>query len=147
MDDVRDIASKATSQTCKLALILHLANSPDLLSEATSNIGIATWQKAERLGSFFMKEAIRSQRGADDGEHLRHAKRVLDWLRIKGYTEITAREIQRSAPRPKLSQSELVNVIGVLTEPPYQWLKESGKTAKGNAVYSAHPSLFGTESK
>jgi len=147
LDDVRDIASKATSQTCKLALILHLANNPDLLNEATSKIDIATWQKAERLGSFFMKEAIRSQRGADDGEHLRHAKRVLDWLRIKGYTEINAREIQRSAPRPKLSRPELVDVIGVLTEPPYQWLKESGKTAKGNAVYSVHPSLFEIEGK
>ncbi|MBL1321299.1 MAG: DUF3987 domain-containing protein [Methylophaga sp.] len=147
LDDVRDIASKATSQTCKLALILHLANNPDLLNEATSKIDIATWQKAERLGSFFMKEAIRSQRGADDGEHLRHAKRLLDWLRIKGCTEIGAREIQRSAPRPKLSRSELVDVIGVLTEPPYQWLKESGKTAKGNAVYSVHPSLFEIEGK
>ncbi len=147
LDDVRDIASKAVSQTCKLALVLHLATDPDLLADATSEIDITTWTKAEALGGFFMDEAIRSQRGAEDGEHLRHAKRLLDWLRIKGYTEIGAREIQRSAPRPKLSRSELVDVIGVLTEPPYQWLKESGKTAKGNAVYSVHPSLFEIEGK
>jgi hypothetical protein len=142
LDDVRDIASKATSQTCKLALILHLANDPDLLSDPTSEIDLATWRNAERLGAFFMEEAIRSQRGVDDGEHLRHAKRVLDWLRAKGYTEITAREIARSAPRPKLSKSELVDVVGVLTEPPYQWLKPTSKTAKGTDVYSVHPSLF-----
>jgi uncharacterized protein DUF3987 len=140
--DVRDIASKATSQTCKLALILHLANNPELLCEATSEIGITTWRSAERLGAFFMSEAVRSQRGADDGEHLRDAKRVLDWLKVKDYHEITAHEIGRSGPRPQLRKSQLVDVIGVLTEPPHQWLKATSKTRKGNDVYSVHPSLF-----
>lgn len=140
--DVRDIASKATSQICKLALVLHLASNPELISQPTSQISIDTWNRAETLGNFFMKEAIRSQRGAEDGEHLRHARRVLDWLKRKGYREITAREIGRSAPRPKLSKSELVDVLGVLTEPPYQWLKQTGQTNKGAAVYSVHPDLF-----
>jgi len=147
LDDVRDIASKAVSQTCKLALILQLANDPDLLSDDSSEIDITTWQKAERLGAFFMNEAIRSQRGAEDGEHLRHAKRVLDWLRVKKYTEITAREIVRSAPRPRPTKSEMIDVLEVLTEPPYQWLKATSKTAKGSDVYSVHPSLFETTSK
>ncbi len=140
--DVRDIASKSASQICKLALVLHLASNPDLISQPTSQISIDTWNRAETLGNFFMKEAIRSQRGAEDGEHLRHARRVLDWLKRKGHKEITVREIGRSAPRPKLSKSELVDVLGVLTEPPYQWLKQTGQTNKGASVYSVHPNLF-----
>lgn len=140
--DVRDIASKSASQICKLALVLHLASQPELISQPSSQISIETWNRAETLGNFFMREAIRSQRGAEDGEHLRHARRVLDWLKRKGHKEITAREIGRSAPRPKLSKSELVDVLGVLTEPPYQWLKQTGQTNKGAPIYSVHPDLF-----
>ncbi|WP_339774976.1 DUF3987 domain-containing protein [uncultured Methylophaga sp.] len=140
--DVRDIASKSASQVCKLALVLHLANNPELISHTTSEISLETWQQAEALSGFFMGEAIRSQRCAEEGDHLRHAKRVLDWLRRNGLKQITAREISRSAPRPKLTKTELVDVLGVLTEPPYQWLKQTGQTQKGAAIYSVHPDLF-----
>lgn len=140
--DVRDIASKSVSQICKLALALHLASFPDLISQTTSEISLETWNRAETLGGFFMKEAIRSQRSAEDGEHLRHAKRVLDWIKRNDFRQITAREIQRSAPRPKLTKTELVDVIGVLTEPPYQWLKQTGNTQKGAPIYTVHSDLF-----
>ncbi len=143
--DVRDIAAKSTSQVCKLALLLHLANYPELISMPSSEISIETWGQAETLGNFFIQEAIRSQRGAEDGEHLRHAKRILDWIKRQDFNQITAREIQRSAPRPKLNKSELVDVLGVLTEPPYQWLRQSDTTRKGEPIYSVHPDLLRTK--
>ena len=35
-EDVRDIAAKAVSQTCKLALVLHLASNPSVLRDQDS---------------------------------------------------------------------------------------------------------------
>ncbi|MDX1498073.1 MAG: DUF3987 domain-containing protein, partial [Salinisphaeraceae bacterium] len=81
--DVRDIASKAASQVCKLALLLHITSSPKLMEQPTSEISQETWTRAEKLGGFFIDEAIRLQRVAEEGEHLLNARRILDWIRRK----------------------------------------------------------------
>ena len=41
--EVRDIAAKAVSQICKLALVLHIAADPGVLRQPDSEIDIGTW--------------------------------------------------------------------------------------------------------
>jgi hypothetical protein len=48
LEDVKDIASKAVSQTCKLALVLHIAENPEVLDEKHSEISAETWVGARQ---------------------------------------------------------------------------------------------------
>ena len=60
-EDVRDIASKFTTQTVKLAMVLHLLKNPQVLLEAESVLGEATWHDAELLGLYYLEHAVSTQ--------------------------------------------------------------------------------------
>ncbi len=58
----RGIASKFTSQTCKIALALHIFKNPNYLEADCTFITKETWNQALELGRFFLEETLRAIR-------------------------------------------------------------------------------------
>lgn len=118
--DVRDIASKATSQTVKLGLILHIASQPTVLMQDRSEMSLETMRRATALGFYFLQQAVASQRSADEDNQLAPARRILDWMlkerEAKGKSRFTFAEIQQRGPRPRPTAKELVGIMDVLVD-------------------------------
>jgi hypothetical protein len=118
--DVRDIASKATSQTVKLALLIHVATNPGVLSLEQSEINLETMNRATALGLYFLRQAVASQRSADEDNTLAPARRVLDWMirerKAKGKETFSFAEIMQRSPRPRPTSKELTTIMEVLLD-------------------------------
>ena len=122
--DVRDIASKATSQAVKLALVLHVASDPAILEQKESTITDDTMSRAITLATYFLHQAVSSQRHADEDIQLAPARRILEWMqkggkermRNNGKDTLSFSEIQQFSPRPRLSSKDLVAVMELLID-------------------------------
>ena len=138
--DVKDIASKAVSQTCKLALILHVARNPGILSMSESVIDIQEWRKAEKLGHYFLEQAILSRRIVDEDTLYKRSMKILQWLRDKGYSGkiVSKRELLQKGPRSTRSSAEIEKVISILTAKPYHWLEP---VPGSSTEFTVHASL------
>lgn len=138
-EDVRDIASKAVSQTAKLALVLHLADNPELLKEQESIIEPYTWARAQALGTYHLQEAIRVQRMADEDTTLEAARRVLKWIEKEGLKEVNSTMLMQESPRPRPKAKDADNILELLSEYGYLIVRE----AKGRRkpVYDTTPYL------
>lgn len=142
--DVRDIAAKAVSATCKLALVLHLFDSPERLLDADSLIGITTWNAAACIGLYHLSEAVRVQRRADDGGTLELARRILAWLRTAERREVTATAVAQFLPRPRPKAREAGEALELLADA-YGWLRVKAGTTARKPVYEVSPALFRAE--
>jgi len=131
-EDVRDIASKAVSQTIKLAHILHIADNPQLLSQSESVINMDTWVKAQQLGVFHLDESIRMQRSAFENENIAYARKILLWITKKKYYEVTPRVIQQNV-RPKSDINKVNQALSILCD--YGYLKDCG------TAYTVNPHI------
>jgi len=134
LDDMRDIASKAVSQTCKMALLLHLADKPKLLNQSESTINQETWLEAEALGKYHLNEAVRIQRLSAEDTAMNMAKRILKWIKQHRPTEITTTLLSQSLPRPRPKAVEARGGCDVLSS--YQYLKKVS-----NSRYLVNPQL------
>ena len=118
--DVRDIASKATSQTVKLALIIHIAMNPSVLHQPHSEMNLGTMKRATSLGLYFLQQAVASQRSADEDNSLAPARRIIEWMtkerNQKGKDRFTFAEIQQRSPRPRPTAKELAEIMDVLVD-------------------------------
>jgi hypothetical protein len=114
--DVRDIASKATSQAVKLALVLHVASHQTISDQDTSVIDTDTMSRAIHLGAYFLHQSVSSQRHADEDAQLAPARRILEWMHKTGKERLSFSEIQQYAPRPRLSAKELITVMELLAD-------------------------------
>ena len=123
-EDVRDIASKAVSQTVKMAHILHIANNPELLNQLESSIDIDTWNKAQELGEFHLNESVQVQRSAFENKDVAYAKKILLWIAKKKYTEVTSRLIQQNV-RPKSNKIKVESALTLLCDYGYLHSLES----------------------
>ena len=140
LDDVRDLASKATTQTVKLAMILHLAQHPIHLEQGVSEIGPTTWAMAQKLGTWFLEEATRVQRLADEDPAIEDARRVLAWLASDDQREtITASEISQIGPRPRPSGDKAREILELLHD--YNWLQPETLPGKRKPIWRLHPKL------
>ena len=140
LDDVRDLASKATTQTTKLAMILHLAQHPIHLEQGVSEIGPTTWAMAQKLGTWFLEEATRVQRLADEDPAIEDARRVLAWLASDDQREtITASEISQIGPRPRPSGDKAREILELLHD--YNWLQPETLPGKRKPIWRLHPKL------
>jgi hypothetical protein len=119
LDDVRAIASKAVSQTCKMALILHIVSGPSVLDEKQSVISIETWSAAQTLGRYHLREAARSQRLADEDPLLESARKLLAWIRKERLKTVTPRLIARRGPRPRLKAADIDKTLALLKDHGY----------------------------
>jgi len=131
-EDVRDIASKAVSQTVKIAHILHIADNPNLLSQPESVIDINTWDKAQHIGKFHLDESVQMQRSAFENKDVAYAKKILAYLTKKKYAEITPRVIQQNV-RPKPNSKKVEFALNLLCD--YGYLHKLGD------VYLVNPSI------
>ena len=137
--DVRDIASKAVSQTCKLALVLHIAEQHNRLSLPESTISLETWAVAQALGTWHLAEAVRVQRLADEDTSLEAARRVLRWIARDGLTEITATMIAQHGPRPRPKASQVTPILDLLVDHGYLMAREAPGRRK--PIYAVNPAL------
>jgi hypothetical protein len=135
--DVADIASKAVSQTAKLALVLHLAAAPEALARPTSEIGARTWATAQAVGTWFLSEAVRVQRLADEDPALEAARRTLRWLRSERRATVTASDLMTIGPRPRPRARQAVEILERLEEA--GWLRGEIGANKRRPVYRLHP--------
>lgn len=140
LEDCRDIASKATSQACKLAMVLHLAESPELLNQPDSTLSARTWTAAQELGTYHLTEAVRVQRQADEDPMIEGARRLVDWITRERITELRARDLQRSGPRPRPNATGAARLLDLLEDHGYLVRKmEPGKT---KPLYLVNPAVL-----
>lgn len=114
LETCRDIASKAVSQVVKLALVLHLLEEPGCLQAACSEIRLETWKAAQQLGEFFLETAVEFRALAGRDRIDTEAARLAEWLRKSGRRQVTARDIARNGPRPRLDAKTLAAVLDEL---------------------------------
>ncbi len=129
LEDVRDIASKAVTQTAKLALVIHLAENPDYLRMPDSIISLETWAKAQAFGTYHLQQAVSVQRLAGEDKGMDTARRIVKWVRDKDFQEITVRDICNSGPRPRLKSEDVKKVLKILEEFNYVRAVNQKKTA------------------
>ncbi|WP_194269900.1 YfjI family protein [Candidatus Methylospira mobilis] len=117
-DDVRDIASKAVSQTVKLALVLHVAMNPSALENDVSEISPETFNKAMALGFYHLSQAVASQRAADEETTLAPARRILEWMQRehakKGTSVFSFADLLQKSSRPRPKANELMTIMETL---------------------------------
>ncbi len=142
-EDVRDIASKAVSQICKLAMVLHIAKDHTVLDKDESFIDPGTWAIAQALGFYHLKEAVRSQRKADEDPVVEHARRIINWILKEKKTQLSTSVIIQFGPRPRLKSSEADKVLSLLAEQGYLVeLANLANLAKRKPVFIVNPDLF-----
>lgn len=116
-EDVPDIASKATSQAVKLALVIHLASFPGFITHDESAISKETMSRAIALGEYFLSQAVASQRYANEDAQLEPARRILEWMNKAGKGKaFKFSEILQLSPRPRPSAKQLIPVMELLVE-------------------------------
>ena len=138
--DVRDIASKAVSQTCKLALVLHIAEQHNRLSLPESTISLETWAVAQALGTWHLSEAVRVQRLADEDTSLEAARRVLRWIARDRLTEISTTLLTQQGPRPRLKANQAGAVLDMLEACGY--LMANKPDGRRKPVYKVNPAYL-----
>jgi len=139
LEDVQDIASKAVSQTAKLALVLHLATNPELLCQSKSTISLDTWAKVQVLGTFHLQEAVRVQRMADEDKSLHQARRLLEWIKREGLREVTATNLMQIGPRPRPKAAQASSLLELLAD--FGYLISQTRPNKRKPVYLVNPKL------
>ena len=139
LEDVRDIASKVVSQTVKLALVLHLAATPELLAQEKSEISVETWSKAQILGTYHLQEAIRVQRMADEDKDAHKARRLLEWIKRENRKEVTTTDLMQNGPRPRPKAAEAKRILELLADHGYLIAQE--RSEYRNPVYIVNPRL------
>jgi hypothetical protein len=139
-EDAKGIASKAVSQTAKLALVLQIAENPGVLDHMDSEISGATWNAAQALGQWFLNEAVRVQRMADEDGMVEHARRNLKWILRGGLESVTSMKLTQIGPRPRLKATEADKVLDMLAD--HGYLRAEGKAGRRKPVFYVNPALL-----
>jgi hypothetical protein len=137
--DMRELAAKAVSQICKLALVLHVAAHPDVLRQPDSDIDAATWTAAHCIGLWFLDEAVRVQRAAVEDPLLETARRTLAWLAQRDAATITARTLSLYGPRPRPDAKTASAVLDMLED--LGWVRAEAVPGRRKPLYRRHPDL------
>jgi hypothetical protein len=139
LSDMRDIAAKAVTQICKLALVLHVAAHPGVLRQPDSEIEAATWTAAHCIGLWFLDEAARVQRAAVEDPLLETARKTLAWLGRRDEATITTRTLSLYGPRPRPDAKAAKSVLELLSD--LGWLGSEPVRGRRKAMYHVHPAL------
>lgn len=139
LEDVRAVSSKCVSQTCKLALVLHVLDDPGVLDQEESVISEACWYRAESMGTYHLSEAARSQRYADESANLEPARRVLQWLKKerKDKATLSSSLLMQYGPSPRMSGKECGEVLSLLED--HGYLREVSSPQARKPVYEVNP--------
>ena len=137
--DMRDIAAKAVSQICKLALVLHVAAKPGVLRRPDSELDAGTWAAAHGIGLWFLDEAVRVQRAAVEDPLLETARRTLAWLGRRDEATVTTRTLSLYGPRPRPDAKVASAVLELLED--LRWLRAEPMPGRGKPQFRTHPKL------
>ena len=134
LEGVREWASKAAEHACRIAGVLTLAADP--LAHAVT---AETMAGALALTQFYLSEYVRLVGTAEVPERIRHAHELLGWLRQKGRTIITARDVMRFGPGRAIRHGDAAKAaLRTLAE--HGWL-----TTEDGKLYTADPAVFAEE--
>jgi len=136
---MRDIAAKAVSQICKLALVLHVAAKPGVLRRPDSELDAGTWAAAHGIGLWFLDEAVRVQRAAVEDPLLETARRTLAWLGRRDEATVTTRTLSLYGPRPRPDAKVASAVLELLED--LRWLRAEPMPGRGKPQFRTHPKL------
>jgi hypothetical protein len=137
--DMRDIAAKAVTQICKLALVLHVAAHPGVLRQPDSEIEAATWTAAHCIGLWFLDEAVRVQRAAVEDPMLETARRTLAWLGRRDEATVTTRTLSLYGPRPRPDAKIALAVLELLED--LGWLRTETMAGRRRPQFRRNPKL------
>ncbi|MBF0188613.1 MAG: DUF3987 domain-containing protein, partial [Magnetococcales bacterium] len=121
LEDVRDIASKAVSATVRIALVFHLSDNPHHLQEPYSMVSLETWQRAQLIGQYHLKEAIRLQRESSVDALESAAQRVIQWAISANANPFSVKDVCRHGPSPRMKAKEVRHALDLLVE--YGWIR------------------------
>ncbi len=131
LEGVREWASKAAEHACRIAGVLTLAADP-----AAHAVSGETMGGALTLTQFYLSEYVRLVGSADVPEHIRHAHELLAWLRQKGRTTVTARDVMRLGPGRAIRHGDAAKAaLKTLAE--HGWL-----STEDHKLYIADPAAF-----
>jgi replicative DNA helicase len=88
LNAIADWGAKLTGAVCRVAAVLQVAEGRD-----TSMIDGETFAKAVRIGTYFLAHAVAAFQVMGDDEATELAKRVWGWIRRKGRTEFSERDV------------------------------------------------------
>jgi Protein of unknown function (DUF3987) len=120
LEGLRDVAGKAAENAARIAGVLTIVENRD----ATS-IGPDAMTAACELSAWYLAEALRLSGAHRQPLSLRNAIKLLDWLRGKGKTEISLRDLMQFGPSSVRTKSEAEAAIGKLED--HGWLVKSGE--------------------
>ncbi len=145
--DVRAIVAKATSQTAKLALVLHCAADATKLFVPHSNISGETWRNAEAIASYYLAHAVTEARAADEDILMEKARRLLAWIeRMPPSNEqstvrlVTRAAVLQSSPKPRPKAADADRILGILED--FNFIRQVEVKVHGKAIYEANPKLY-----
>ena len=116
--DAKDVACKAVSQTCKLALVLHIAKKPEVIKEKESEVDIETWNSAEKLGTWFLNSALSFRTIAKQNSLLFDTCNILKWINLSWRSYgINYRQLMQLGPSPRFTTERRASqVLGILED-------------------------------
>ncbi len=123
LEGVREWASKAAEHACRIAGVLTLTSDP-----TAHAVTAETMAGALALTQFYLSEYVRLVGSGDVPENIRHAQELLDWLRQKKRTTVTARNVMQFGPSRAIRHGDAAKAaLRTLAE--HGWLTtEDGKT-------------------
>lgn len=146
LSDVRSIAAKFTSQTAKLALILHCAGDTTRMMIPNSEINGDTWRAAQAIAEYYLTHSVVESRTAEEDVAIEKARRLLDWIkRLLPNSEnedrrLTRAMILQSSPRPRPTAKELDGIIGILED--FSYVRKSDEKLAGKLIYAVNPGIY-----
>jgi hypothetical protein len=130
LEQVREWASKAAEQACRIAGVITLVNDPEAIRVEAETMG-----NALRLTEFYLSEYQRMVGHAGIPEETRRAQVLLEWLKRKGVRVFTARQVMQLGPNSIRSADVARAAIRVLED--NHWVSsDDGRT------YRVHEALF-----
>ena len=141
LEDVRDLAAKAVSATCKAAMVLHLIQNPDLLKGHRSELSLDAWRNAQLLGEYHLGEAIRIQRGSGEDAINASAKRIIRWVFKSKRRVFSVADILQYGPRPRLEKKDAATVLAEMVAMGWVRTMPPGHDERVHR-YEANPKLF-----
>jgi hypothetical protein len=134
LEAVKEWASKAAEQACRIAGVLTLVDDPD-----QPFVHAETMRRAIQLAQFYLSEYQRVIGASAPPPHLDRAQVVLQWLQRTQRAEVTAREIMREGPKAVRTSEAARAALRALERD--GWL-----TSRDNKVYRVHLYVHTVES-
>ena len=149
-EDVKDIATKATSIAARIALIFALLDLASVgeLPSVIPDITLNQWQRAQALEVYFLSQAIDSQRAHSRTGKNHLLQKVASWISKqklpkdkKEVLTILASQIAKGVRGTKTEDIEDHLLPELLKA---CWIRQAGKARGGSMKYEINPRILNT---